>query len=75
MKEKVKEKIEYSSVTMSQLVEEKFRDFMDEPVNPDVRFEDMDEIECRQCGGIMTENALEQTDGECPGCGYEVAEE
>lgn len=67
LKKKVKEKLEYSSLTMSDLVEEKFRNFLDEDVREEVLKDDMSEYKC-ECGAFFTEAAKDKADG-CPGCG------
>lgn len=72
LKEEIKSELKYSSLNMSDLVREAFREFLSEEVNSDSVYDEVEEIECSECGGVFTSASLEKTDGECLGCESEV---
>lgn len=77
VKEKVQSRLENSSLTMSELAEEAFRDFLraEGDWNPDAVYDKVEEYQCSDCGGIFTGAVLEKTGGECPGCGKNISGE
>ncbi|MFB6100526.1 MAG: hypothetical protein ABEK16_04605 [Candidatus Nanohalobium sp.] len=72
LKDRVKEELEHSSLTMSDLVEEKFKEFLDENINPDALYDKVEEIQCSECDALLSSKALEKNQGKCPGCGKDI---
>lgn len=71
LKKQVTNTLKYSSLTRSDLVEEKFREFLREEKNTEVIHDEHKEFSCR-CGAIMTEAVLDKNNGKCPSCNNEV---
>lgn len=74
LKEKMKEETKYSNVTMTQLVEEKFREFLSENTNREIKHSNMKEYLCPNCGALYPESAYEKLDKECKTCNTEKDE-
>jgi len=75
LKQQVKEEIKYSSITFSQLMEEKLIEFLEEQssLDPEVKFEEMDEYACPECEAMVTDAVLDKkTEGDCPICGHSI---
>lgn len=73
LKKQVTQTLKYSSLTRSDLVEEKFKEFLREEKNIDVIQDEHQEFSCR-CGAIMTEAVLDKNNGKCPSCSNKIEE-
>ncbi|WEL23641.1 hypothetical protein [Candidatus Nanohalovita haloferacivicina] len=73
LKKQVTQTLKYSSLTRSDLVEEKFREFLREQKNTEIIHDKHGEFSCR-CGAIMTEAVLDKNNGKCPSCRNKIEE-
>ncbi|MFB6199908.1 MAG: hypothetical protein ABEJ83_03450 [Candidatus Nanohaloarchaea archaeon] len=71
LKNGVKEKLKNSSLTMSDLVEEKFRDFLRKTKNPEALYDQVEEYVCG-CGAVISRKGIRKNDGVCPGCNEKI---